>query len=135
MVTYSWTGPNNFTSSSNPIEITGEPRGMYYLTITDAFGCSKTNPIEALKTLCSIPKGLSPNGDGNNDSFDLSGYDVENLKIFNRYGMIVYEKNNYESEWNGQDYNGNLLPSATYYYQVKLETGEIETGWVYLQRN
>lgn len=134
-ISYAWSGPNNYTNSQNPIEITGLPKGVYSLTTTDSFGCKFTQEISVAQTICSIPKGLSPNGDGNNDSFDLSGFDIDNLKIFNRYGMIVYEKGNYLNEWKGQDYNGNVLPSGTYYYQVVLNNGKTETGWVYLQRD
>ena len=67
-------------------------------------------------------------------TFDLLGFDCDNLKIFNRYGMVVFEKAHYLNEWHGQDYNNRMLPSATYYYQVVLTNGKIETGWVYLQR-
>lgn len=132
--TYSWSGPNNYSNDQNPIIITGLPIGTYSLTMADNFGCSVTKDITVLQTLCSIPKGVSANGDGSNDTFDLAGFDIDNLKIFNRYGMVVYKKDRYENEWHGQDYNGNLLPSATYYYQVTLTSGKIETGWVYLQR-
>lgn len=132
---YSWTGPDNYFNDQNPIVITGLPTGIYSLTMTDEFGCSFNRDIEVKETLCSIPKGVSPNGDGFNDFFDLAGFDIDNLKIFNRYGMVIYEKAKYEAEWYGQDYNGNLLPSATYYYQVDLTSGKTETGWVYLQRN
>lgn len=132
---YSWTGPDNYLNDQNPIVITGLPTGIYSLTITDDFGCSFNKEIEIMETLCSIPKGVSPNGDGFNDTFDLAGFDIDNLKIFNRYGMVVYKKDKYEDQWYGQDYNGNLLPSATYYYQVVLTSGKTETGWVYLQRN
>lgn len=132
--TYSWTGPENYSNNQNPIIITGLPTGTYSLTVTDNLGCSVTKDIPVLQTLCSIPKGVSANGDGSNDTFDLAGFDIDNLKIFNRYGMVVYKKDRYEDEWHGQDYNGNLLPTATYYYQVTLTSGKIETGWVYLQR-
>jgi gliding motility-associated-like protein len=70
-----------------------------------------------------------------NDFFDLSGFDVDNLKIFNRYGREVYSKDDYEREWYGQDFNGNMLPAATYYYYVKLDDGVEKTGWVYLTRD
>lgn len=132
---YSWTGPDNYSNDQNPIVITGLPIGIYSLTMTDNSGCSFNKEIEVLQTLCSIPKGVSPNNDGFNDTFDLAGFDIDNLKIFNRYGMVIYEKAKYEDEWYGQDHNGNLLPSATYYYQVILTNGKTETGWVYLQRN
>lgn len=134
-VSYSWTGPDNYASTENPITITGKKTGEYFLTITNLEGCSVTKSINVLNTLCVIQQGVSVNDDGDNDTFDLTGFDVDNLKIFNRYGMIVFEQNNYIDQWHGQDYNNNELPSATYFYQVLLLTGETKTGWVYLIRD
>ena len=87
-----------------------------------------------MNLLCAIPKGISPNDDGLNDYFDLSGFDVKELKIFNRYGLEVYSQSAYKKEWYGQDFKGNVLPAATYYYVILQTTGESKTGWVYLQR-
>ena len=109
-------------------------KGEYVLTVTNAEGCSFTDSINALNTLCVIQQGVSVNDDGDNDTFNLSGFDVINLKIFNRYGMVVFEQNNYIDQWHGQDYNNNELPSATYYYLVRLLTGVTKSGWVYLIR-
>lgn len=133
-VNYSWTGPENYSGSGNPIIITGKPNGLYSVTLTTPEGCSKTESIEIAGTLCEVPKGVSPNNDGNNDSFDLTGLGIDELKIFNRYGMVVYEQVNYVDQWNGQDFKGRELPSSTYYYLLSMPTGEIKSGWVYLQR-
>jgi gliding motility-associated-like protein len=133
-VNYSWTGPNDFVSSESAINITGLTPGNYSLTITNPEGCFASNSIEISNTLCSIPQGVSANNDGDNDTFNLTGFEVKNLKIFNRYGMTVFEQENYTNQWHGQDYNNNELPSATYYYLLKLATGEIKSGWVYLIR-
>jgi len=132
-VTYSWTGPEGFTSNGNPILITGLPAGNYELTVTNA-DCFFTLGIDITTTICTIPLGVSPNDDGDNDNFDLSGFDVNNLKIYNRYGMVVYEKKGYTDQWHGQDESGHELPSSTYYYLMRMETGEAKTGWVYLIR-
>ena len=80
---------------------------------------------------CPIPKGISPNGDGVNDSFDLSGYGVSKIQIFNRNGMEVYSQGLYQSEWKGQDKSGNKLPSGTYFYII-IANGEMKSGWVQL---
>lgn len=135
-VSYSWTGPNSFSSIDNPIVITNLPKGNYSVTVTTTDGCSTMNTINIETTLCTIPNGISPNGDGSNESFDLSGFeDVQNLKIFNRYGMVVYEQDNYTNQWHGQQKNSEtLLPSATYYYLVTFKNQEPKTGWVYLNR-
>jgi gliding motility-associated-like protein len=95
--------------------------------------CESLERIEVkVYTNCEIPKGISPNGDGKNDTFDLSFLNGVELQIFNRYGMEMYSKSNYINEWNGKDFNNNTLPSGVYYYIVKKSNNEIKTGWVYL---
>lgn len=132
--TFDWTGPGGFTAQGATIDISGMPTGYYAVTVTDPMGCFASLEINVLKTNCTIPKGISPNGDGMNDSFDLSEFNVQNLKIFNRYGLKMYEQDNYLNQWEGQTDSGDLLPSATYYYLVYFTDGSHKTGWVYLTR-
>lgn len=136
--TYSWSGPNNFTSSQNSIIITNAQTGSYSLTITNENGCDATRTIEVERTTCFIPNVITPNNDNSNDTFDLAGFNVAKLEIYNRWGRKVYEKNDYLDEWHGQNMNGGLLPDSTYYYVVKLGQGgdeETKTGWIYLNRS
>ncbi|MDR6966297.1 gliding motility-associated-like protein [Flavobacterium arsenatis] len=130
-VSYSWTGPEGFSAHENPISVTNFPIGIYSLTITNAEGCSNSSDFDVKSTVCRIPRGISPNNDGDNDSFDLSGFDILNLKIYSRYGRLVYEKENYKSDWYGQDFKNRELPDATYFYYVLMNDGEERTGWVY----
>ncbi len=89
-----------------------------------------------------IPQGLSPNGDGLNDVFNILGlYDVfinHKLRIFNRYGTMVFEGDN-DLKWDGSANRGpnpssGKLPVGTYFYVLILN--EIDygprSGWVYL---
>lgn len=133
---YLWTGPDNFTSSQNPIDITGMRSGQYTVTVTNVQGCSLSKNIQVGNTVCNrVPLGISPNNDGSNESFDLTGFGAEiKFKIFNRYGTMVYEQNNYTNQWHGQDYNDHQLPDATYFYYIQLKSGEEKTGWVYVTR-
>ena len=96
--------------------------------------CIATEYITINNAFCSIPKGLSPNGDGLNDTWELSNLDVKQVKIYNRYGTEVYSKSDYTNEWDGTSDKGNELPDATYYYVIWFNNDETTTGWVYINR-
>jgi gliding motility-associated-like protein len=128
--TFNWTGPNGFSSTNNPVLITNSPTGLYEVTVTNFQNCSSSLGINLSATLCSIPNVITPNNDGSNDSFDLTGLLVDNIEIYNRWGKLVYNKNNYVNEWIGQNNEGKLLPDSTYFYALKLQSGEIKTGWI-----
>ncbi|RYE13194.1 MAG: gliding motility-associated C-terminal domain-containing protein, partial [Sphingobacteriales bacterium] len=100
--TYTWSGPGGYSSTGPEADITGLPGGEYSVVVQSADGCIVSQPITIEDTNCMIPKGISPNGDGRNDNFDLSNLDVKEIQIFNRYGLQVYEKKNYRDEWHGQ---------------------------------
>jgi gliding motility-associated-like protein len=102
--------------------------------VSTATGCETKKTITVETIHCNIQKGISPDGNGVNDNFDLTLMDVKKLEIFNRYGIKVYEQSNYTDQWKGQSNKGDNLPSATYYYVMELNKGEIKTGWIYLIR-
>lgn len=92
---------------------------------------------------CVISEGISPNGDGFNDTLDLTFLNdrtgVKKLQIFNRYGAIVFEQVNYTNQWKGQQSNGDDLPTGTYFYVLDLAGndsvyGQQATGWIYLNQ-
>ena len=113
------------------IRITAE--GNYSLELSNN-GCSEEKPVSVTNIQCTIPKGISPNGDGNNDIFDLSNLNVQKLQIFNRYGIEVYSKSNYTNEWTGKSSSGAELPDGTYYFVVQYTNGKTKTGWVYINK-
>lgn len=113
------------------VEDTGQ---TLYVRAEDEDRCTEIYLVNLEFAMCEIPRGISPNGDTMNDSFDLSNFDVARLEIFNRYGQQVYSRNNYSSEWYGQADNGDELPTGTYYYMVEFEDGTSRTGWVYINR-
>lgn len=83
-----------------------------------------------------LPNAFSPNGDNNNDWLQFfAGHDVENfnLKIFDRWGNMVFETSSIGNYWDGY-YKGKLLNSGIYTYTLdytltdlgpKAETGNI----------
>jgi gliding motility-associated-like protein len=119
-----------FTQSVTATEI-----GNYTVTVTSD-GCSSTSaPFSVDNVGCSVQKGISANGDGLNDFFDLHLFDVKKLTIFNRFGMEVYGKNQYKDEWMGQSNKGDNLPDGTYYYVIEFNTATpVKTGWIYINR-
>ncbi len=90
------------------------------------------NIIQLQLNDCVVPKGISPNGDGLNDGFDLEIFNVVELKIYNRYGMEVYKHGEgYTNQWKGVDKGGKELPSGTYYYMFKT-LFDTYVGYVYV---
>ncbi|MCP1995105.1 choice-of-anchor J domain-containing protein [Flavobacterium sp. HSC-61S13] len=83
---------------------------------------------------CPIVKGISPNGDGLNDRFDLKEHGVSSIVIYNRYGAEVYSfQGAYTDQWSGQDKANKQLPDGTYYYVV-IAHGKTRTGWVQINK-
>ena len=134
----------------------GTPVGVYdnieyNLCMKDHPGACKTAKIkvEVIKDKpLTIYNGVSADGDGQNDYFKIDGieyYPKNNLKIFNRWGVLVYEKDGYS---NNEPFDGHSngratisadskLPQGTYYYILEYEDSEdqshTEKGWLYLK--
>ena len=135
-VEYSWSNGTSVVGTSATLEV--ETMGDYTCTVTfpgDVVDCSTPMTFTANDIFCIIPKGISPNGDGMNDFFNLAGFNVTQLNIYNRYGTIVYAKGGYVNEWKGQSDKGEELPDGTYYYVIERADAETKTGWVYINRN
>ena len=106
---------------------------VFTVTVNDN-GCETEEEFTVYNIACNIPKGISPNGDGANDEFDLTGFNVRKLEIFNRYGKRVNSFTNYRKEWHGQADNGNELPDGTYYYVIERDGVKTVSGWVQINR-
>jgi gliding motility-associated-like protein len=128
------------TSSSKTVE------GIYNLIVkaSNEVGSETTSFIITVVGPAIIPQGFSPNGDGENDVFQLVG--LENgpykLSIFNRWGNIVFEKENYQNDWGGETNKSyalieadGLLADATYYYIIESANDKTKVGYVYINRS
>jgi gliding motility-associated-like protein len=132
---YSWTNQGGeIESFVNDPGITVSGEGTYTVTVT-LNNCSGNDDELVTSTSCMIQKGISVNGDGANDFFDLEGFDVKKLQIFNRYGIKVYERSPYSNQWGGQSDKGEELPDGTYYYVIDFNDDRpAKTGWIYINR-
>jgi len=90
-----------------------------------------TDTSKRLPTSFNIPKvevvvagGFSPNQDGINDKWIIIrpfGTTIH-VKLFNRWGNLVYENENYNNDWDGRgqgNFLGNFVPEGTYFYMVE----------------
>lgn len=113
--------------------------GNYSLTVADDNGCIVFGEIVLTQPLIlEMPEGFSPNHDDKNDLFVVHGIDAypnNTLTIYNRWGNIVYTKNEYKNEWEGISNNGQELPVGTYFAILEVNNGEIVLkGYVELKR-
>lgn len=92
------------------------------------------------KVVLNVPNAFTPGSGGENNTFRIVTPFLEDLdmKIFNRWGELIYHSTNPDSGWPGTDQNGNSLPQDTYIYSAKLifESGATSdiTGTVFLLR-
>ncbi len=84
---------------------------------------------------CTVADVISPNGDGLNDRLIIPCSDFKNvgLKIFNRWGDLVFEADNYNNDWDGT-HDGADLPPGPYYYIFEENGVEPTTGCVSIAR-
>ena len=134
----------------------GMPAGTYELTYqlclkesSNTCDTAKITVVVFEDKPLKIHNGISADGDGHNDSFIIEGielYPDNNLKIFNRWGVLVYEKDGYRNDTEPFDGHSNgratinassKLPQGTYYYILEYQdsVGQTQTnqGWLYLK--
>ncbi len=89
-----------------------------------------------------IPNVFTPNGDGKNDVFKIkiTGEELYDLKIWNRWGGLVFESTDPNVVWNGKTNNvGAENPEGTYYfvfkYRLRTKNEETVRGTITLLRD
>ena len=87
-------------------------------------------------TIFDIPNTFTPNSDGVNDTWKITGmenYPNSEINILDRFSTPVLKKIiNGTFEWNGQ-INGRILPTGTYWYVLKVSDGRILQGYVLIK--
>lgn len=121
-----WTGADPVWTDTRP--------GIHTLTVevTTADGCTASFDVIYVITAGEIviPNVFSPNGDGHNDRFTIPNVQflTNTLKVYNRWGQVVFEAANYKNQWAATD-----VPEGTYYYVLHVE-GEEHAGHVTILR-
>jgi gliding motility-associated-like protein len=122
---YSYKWSDNSTNS----KLSEILKGFYKISVIDMNGCSIKDSVivEPLKETClSIPDAISPNSDLINDVWNIGLielYPGSEIKIFNRWGEIIWRsEKGYPQPWDGKR-NGSSLPIDSYHYIIDLKNG------------
>ncbi len=120
--TFQW---NSFPNQTQPM-IDNLCPGPYFVKVTDSRGCNAelaTGAVADSRFPCSeVRTVITPNGDGPNDAFLITCIQElkdNHLEIYNRWGQLVYQVDNYDNTWEGTTQNGDPLPEGPYYYVLE----------------
>ncbi len=124
--------PGAFQNTSDPQEIFVRLENEICFTISSfLIGTENCEPF--------IPQGFSPNGDGINDEFEISGLlnvfpDFE-LLIYSREGNLIYRGYQEDGFWDGITnegllFDGNPVPTGLYYYVLQLNDPQFPEAFI-----
>jgi gliding motility-associated-like protein len=121
--TYHWSDGSTGQTVNNILE------GWWEVTVTDGNNCSVKDSVkmEPRRNTCLvIPNIFSPNGDNINDTWEIGEtqlYPEMEIKIFNRWGILIWKSaRGYPDRWDGRS-DGVLLPIDSYHYFIDLHNG------------
>ena len=100
--------------------------GTYYVTFTDQCGSTGTTTIVTQRCDTKMPNIFTPNGDGFNDTFEifgLEGFRGSRLEVFDRWGTVVFEDDDYKNNWSAKD-----SADGVFFYILTRSDGEVFTG-------
>ena len=107
---------------SNPV-VTIDETTVYTVTGTDDNGCTDSDEmvVTVEDDFIVVPTNtFSPDGNGINDTWfidNIVAYDNARVSIFNSWGEVVFQSDNYQNEWDGM-FSNDLLPAGNYYYVI-----------------
>ena len=137
---------NNAITIPVAYQNTTNPQAVYLrIEGDDITDCYQIAQVTLMTENCPpfVPEGFSPNGDGINDTFEISGlkdiFENYQLFIYSRLGNLIYQGDNGIDFWDGvpnKGISGTLAPTGVYYWVLQLNDTENSdrAGWVYLNR-
>lgn len=142
LASYNWQ-PSNIVTAETGVStgFRGTESAVINFTGVDVTGkCQIEHNIYVMVINLTIPEGFSPNNDGKNDYFVIPEILPLNakLKVWNRWGDIVYKSDSYSNNWDGtcqSDFcmGKGDLPDGTYFYTIEVK-GKTITGNITLKR-
>ncbi|PKP47276.1 MAG: hypothetical protein CVT92_17085 [Bacteroidetes bacterium HGW-Bacteroidetes-1] len=128
--TANWVGPNGEIINGSVLQISDvayEMAGGYLAVVTSADGCVTEKEVKLVVNLCDykpdIPNAFRPASNPPNNTFNpVFGSVVPltfQMTIFNRWGMVIYETNDYSMGWDGT-MNNSPQPMGVYTYMIKM---------------
>ncbi len=126
----------DFTYAKTSVSKLSIGKNLFLWTVTNKVCPPASDTVQILVREVLVPTLITPNMDGKNDFLIIKGYEnIGNIEltIFDRRGVQVYKKNNYDNSWNGVDYTGKILPEDTYFYILKSVKGISASGYVVIR--
>ena len=129
-VVFDWT-PKSSLINDETVITTATPAvtTTYMVAGTTEFGCTSTDFVDVVvNESLDLPTAFTPDGDNFNDVWnlkELSSYPDNVVKIYNRWGNLIFESTGYQESWEGT-FNGEPLPSGSYFYIIDLNVGELK---------
>ena len=121
---YQWFDRNN-DSISNSSVLSIYQAGDYYVYVEDQNGCfDYSNSVtvdEVPRTELYVPNTFTPNADWHNEVFTVYGKNIKeySLKIFNRWGDLLFESNDIQKHWDGY-FKGRKVDENKYLYYIEI---------------
>lgn len=140
-ITYSWYEGSTYISDQQSIVVSPSVTTTYRAYCTICSGEQFTDEV-TVYVIPYIPNAFTPNGDGLNDYFRIVGLPPENItmfniRIFNRWGQVVYTSNDIREGWDGT-FKGEVCPAGDYpwviFYEDQNKTRTSNNGIVTLVR-
>jgi gliding motility-associated-like protein len=125
-VNYTWTPAANITGVTTLAPIVNPSADqVYILHVISNKGCGTANDSVLVKVFKElyIPNAFTPNNDGINDTWvieTLQAYPNAEVKVFNRYGQVVFDNHGKNISWDGT-FKGVQLNSGAYVYLIDLK--------------
>jgi gliding motility-associated-like protein len=137
--TYAWSPPEfiNDIGQLNPI-VNPDQTMKYALTAVSDIGCGTSVDSVTVKVYKDlfVPTAFTPDNNGKNDKWfiqALSGFSDYDIKVFDRYGQLVYHSRDALAGWDGK-FRGEILPSGVFIYLITINKSVSFKGTVAIIR-